>query len=83
MKQTITRKKAIKRIRQIKDFAMNHQYYEIEKVTTENGGEDAIYDFVVGPMFFNLDDSTDKILEDVINKPFFRFSMNNTLSIRG
>lgn len=80
--QTIDRLTAIRRIKEINELAINHQYAAIEKLSWER--DENIASFVdnhepIQAEF--IDNWTDKMLEDVMDKPFFRFSMFDNYTV--
>lgn len=79
--QTITRQTAISRIYQINALLLAQDYLGIEDVTSEHNHD--IQSFVDGKaiILVNLERWTDKMLEDQMDKPFYRFSMFENYSI--
>lgn len=80
--RTISREAAINRIFRIQVLALGTDYRELEYVT-----DDSDYDlkrFIDNYAYINLthiDKWTNKMLEDIMDKPFFRYSMFHNYSI--
>lgn len=77
--RTIPCDMAIDRIRQIHDLAIDMNYREIEAVSSEHDYDVASFvDNYVQNYKHNIDHIekwTDRMIEDVLDQPFFRFSM--------
>lgn len=73
----IDRDIAINRIKEIDKHAKEYDYKRIEQMTSERDDEN-LTSFVneySGPNLENIEKWTSKMIEDVIDLPFFRWSM--------
>jgi len=75
----ITREQAIDRIKCISNLVLEKDFLKIEQ--TRNYEDDSLTDFVadnintVEEITLNCDKYTNQMLEEIIDKPFYRFSM--------
>ena len=72
----INRKTAIDRIKNISKYILSHNYRELERLSDEEDGE--IERCVYNGITFdskNINKWTNKMLERVLNKPVFRWSV--------
>jgi len=78
--QEISRENAIDRIKKIYDLAQESNYKSIQENTNEDN-EQSIQDFVLKYRntglidIENIDKFTNEMLEEIMDKPFFRYSM--------
>jgi hypothetical protein len=78
----VTREEAIYRIQRIDKLALNLEYMLIEEITNEDRG---LGDFVMEYRsdHVNINKYTDTMLEDIMDLPFYRYSMfDNYLVIK-
>lgn len=83
--QDITRQKAINRIIEISSLAKDRNFYKLEKITNESGGDTSFSNFIREYNWYNsfydysdmdtLNKFTNATLEDIMDSPFYRFSM--------
>ena len=83
--QDITRQNAINRIIEISSLAKDRNFYELEKITNESGGDTSFSNFIHehnwNNSFYDYSDTdtlnkfTNATLEDIMDSPFYRFSM--------
>lgn len=69
----ISRKDTISRITEIQRLVANHNFYEVESITYEP--EHDIREFFNSMVLFDVSKWTNTMLEDLLDTPFFRFSM--------
>jgi hypothetical protein len=82
--QDITRQNAINRIIEISSLAKDRNFYKLEKITNESGGH-GFSNFIHEHNWYNsfydysdmdtLNKFTNATLEDIMDSPFYRFSM--------
>ena len=75
--QYITRESAVERIKKINDLVLNKDFRELERVSSEHS--DYRIDFVLQDLTFpdieHIEKWTNRMLEDVMDNPVYRFSM--------
>lgn len=77
--QEISRENAIDRIKKIYDLVQESDYQAIQETTNEDG--DSVQEFVLKYRnsslidIENIDKFTNEMLEDIMDRPFFRYSM--------
>ena len=79
----ITRAEAIERIKSIASLHSEKHYLEIDCLSFETNYD--IQDFVDGDLpydVFNIEKWTDKMLENVMDEPFFRHSLFDNYLIK-
>lgn len=81
----ISRETAIERIVAIRNLAQSEDYVAIEKITneTEHSLQSFVQEALEGELTYlrNINKWTNKMLEEQINKPFFRFSRLDNYSV--
>lgn len=81
--QEITRERAINRIMDVTLMVIAKDYRGLEATTTETDHSLSVFIDEENVLRGSLTNWTDKMLEDQLDKPFYRFSMFDNYHIRG
>ena len=75
--QHVSREAAIARIAHITALALNKNYIAIEQCSFEHDHEvsEFVNEFIVSPNFDVIHNWTNKMIEEILDTPFYRFSM--------
>lgn len=82
--QNITRERAIERIREVSECCNNHNYTHLSGISFETDAD--IINFINNGPWYDLthiDKFTDHMIEDILDDPFYRFSLFENYTIVG